>query len=472
MSSQSEEENPDKDPLAIDDSKNESDSDALVIDMDDGEESKKGTPSKKDETSFSEETPTKEANVSLDDSQKRQRKPNTSRLSTSDTEEKSKPPAKKQALNNIKDKRIPKKKSSPPPSITTSRPVSPSTETKPNVSPTKTVKFEQVEDALEAMFADLASDPEAKPEIVPKEEPVEKKTSTDKIDEKSEKKQKAVKKENIPQASTKSTSSTKSKPPTSSTQSTNTKAAKKKVLTKKPKVDDRPHINGSNKTINRKSLQERSKDKPDLKQKVIAAGFGYGSHSTTTLSSKYDAKTPDESWKCVFCKRSSHFQGLGDLFGPYFASKEVMSNVNQRSPSKKQDLASKFIIGGADKKKRKRILSSPDHSTPAAASEQLHHSSPLHPLQQNSQGSGVEVWFHEDCVCWMPTVKFVGHNLLGLDEAIRQSHVEMCSKCHLTGSTLGCVHRGCRETAHYLCARSSFWMIDEETFKALCPQHL
>ncbi len=46
-------------------------------------------------------------------------------------------------------------------------------------------------------------------------------------------------------------------------------------------------------------------EKPDLEAKVRASGFG--SHSTT-LSSKYDARKPDESWLCVFCKKSSHYQ--------------------------------------------------------------------------------------------------------------------------------------------------------------------
>jgi len=50
---------------------------------------------------------------------------------------------------------------------------------------------------------------------------------------------------------------------------------------------------------------EKTMEKPDLEAKVRASGFG--AH-TTTLSSKYDARKPDESWHCVFCKRSSHYQ--------------------------------------------------------------------------------------------------------------------------------------------------------------------
>ena len=66
-------------------------------------------------------------------------------------------------------------------------------------------------------------------------------------------------------------------------------------------------------------------------------------------------------WICVFCHQGSHHSGLGDLFGPYFVSPNVvdMSPRNMSSmgsptyihplspsPSKsKQELAVKFIIG-------------------------------------------------------------------------------------------------------------------------------
>ena len=56
---------------------------------------------------------------------------------------------------------------------------------------------------------------------------------------------------------------------------------------------------------------EKTMEKPDLEAKVRASGFG--SH-TTTLSSKYDARKPDESWLCVFCKRSSHYQVTPKIF--------------------------------------------------------------------------------------------------------------------------------------------------------------
>ena len=76
---------------------------------------------------------------------------------------------------------------------------------------------------------------------------------------------------------------------------------------------------------------------------------------------RYDPKKLDPTWICVFCHQGSHHSGLGDLFGPYFVSPNVvdMSPRNMSSmgsptyihplspsPSKsKQELAVKFIIG-------------------------------------------------------------------------------------------------------------------------------
>uniref|UniRef100_A0A2A4J3F1 PHD-type domain-containing protein n=1 Tax=Heliothis virescens TaxID=7102 RepID=A0A2A4J3F1_HELVI len=41
-----------------------------------------------------------------------------------------------------------------------------------------------------------------------------------------------------------------------------------------------------------------------------------GLHAST-LGLRYDASTPDASWRCAFCARGPHAAALGDLFGPY-----------------------------------------------------------------------------------------------------------------------------------------------------------
>ena len=76
---------------------------------------------------------------------------------------------------------------------------------------------------------------------------------------------------------------------------------------------------------------------------------------------RYNPKTLDPTWICVFCNQGSHQSGLGDLFGPYFVSSStldipgrntttvgspVYTHPTSPSPSKtKQGLAGKFILG-------------------------------------------------------------------------------------------------------------------------------
>jgi hypothetical protein len=90
------------------------------------------------------------------------------------------------------------------------------------------------------------------------------------------------------------------------------------------------------------------------------AGLGFSS----AMAQHYDAFTTDETWVCAFCKRGSHHNALGDLFGPYF-------------------------VQTAKKKKK------------------------------------FEVWVHEECCVWAPGVGLVGQRLIGLQEAIFSSAEEV-----------------------------------------------
>ena len=102
------------------------------------------------------------------------------------------------------------------------------------------------------------------------------------------------------------------------------------------------------------------RDSRDFDSRVRVTGFGLASALTTsTLSSRYDPRTVDESWVCVFCGQGSHHAAMGDLFGPYHVAAEVMASSTSaaggspttpshfRSPAKNssQDLAMKFILG-------------------------------------------------------------------------------------------------------------------------------
>ena len=155
--------------------------------------------------------------------------------------------------------------------------------------------------------------------------------------------------------------------------------------------------------------------------------------------------------------------------------------------------------GGSGKKKRHRKASTEGGSH-------------MRELQNAISGQGassetdkVEVWFHEDCISWMSDVRLVGHVILGnkficishifqgffiyhsvlinlhnsiklyilsgLEDAISSSRKAICFKCNLPGSTLGCISVGCRELAHFHCAKEAHWAIDENNFQARCSRH-
>jgi len=344
-----------------------------------------------------------------------------------------------------------------------------------------TKKFEQVENELEAMFADLEQDIEAS-EIKPKVEDLD-----DDISEVKEVKKEAkvikkeVKKEpkDTKESSVKKPKKKESKPSKPRRKSTETKktkkeqenekAAKNDNLTEQEKllqkfkgpfvrvdgtVEDPYWTNVVNNTTD--SLERSDEQHPDLDQITRVAGFGY---TLTTLSKNYNPKNFDESWVCVFCRQPPHHNGLGDLFGPYYVPTTQWKKLNLPSPQKaNKDLASSFILGGSDQAgaKAKRKLQQQKKKVIESAS----------PKKSNES----EVWFHEDCVCWMPTVRLVGAQLLGLSEAIRMSQKAVCSKCHHRGCTLACSTIRCRETVHYTCAQEADWDIDEETMSAKCDK--
>ena len=193
------------------------------------------------------------------------------------------------------------------------------------------------------------------------------------------------------------------------------------------------------------------------------------------MNKNYNPRNADESWLCVFCRKPSHFSGLGDLFGPYYIDSTQWNSLNlpspasklqQQSSKSKSDLASSFILGGSDQAGAKAKRRQKRKSGMLA-------SSPLSPLSTstNSEHSDQsEVWFHEDCICWMPQIRLIGCQILGLSEAIRVSQRAVCGKCNNQGSTLACSQMRCRETVHYPCGQDLNWSIDEENFIARCPR--
>ena len=186
----------------------------------------------------------------------------------------------------------------------------------------------------------------------------------------------------------------------------------------------------------------------------------------TALSAKYDVKNNDESWVCVFCRKSTHYCGLGDLFGPYHIPSDQWKSLNLPTVDKpSKDIVSSFIKGGSDQAgaKAKKKLAQKKKSV-TGNTESPSKSSPIKSDQKS------EIWFHEDCVCWLPQIRLMGNRILGLPEAIRVSQKTACSKCNHKGCTIACSKVRCHETVHYPCAQALHWEIDDDNFSARCQK--
>ena len=222
-----------------------------------------------------------------------------------------------------------------------------------------------------------------------------------------------------------------------------------------------PHfVNVINSASDALDDKDKKKGMSDFDQRLRVISFGPSCNST--LSSKYDPKVIDESWKCVFCHKGSHTEGLGDLYGPYFVSQEVIKRgLNDVSPVKsRQEIAASFVLGSNPKKRKRGKFPELPSKDPNSAT---------HGKVGNDEA---EVWCHEDCLCWNPEIRLVGSHIFGIEDAIGRTQKAPCSLCHLPGSTICCIRPGCRDVAHFLCANSNNWRLNEDLFQAYCHKHV
>ena len=103
---------------------------------------------------------------------------------------------------------------------------------------------------------------------------------------------------------------------------------------------------------------------------------------SSTISKEYDHKNVDETWKCVFCHQRTWYRGLGDLFGPYFVKMEN-DDLEKQTAVPAKNMSSK---SGRSKRGEKEVR---NHGEEEGEEER-------------------EVWFHEDCLVWIPGIYVIG----------------------------------------------------------------
>lgn len=156
----------------------------------------------------------------------------------------------------------------------------------------------------------------------------------------------------------------------------------------------------------------------------------------TAIAMECDSTTNIDLWICVFCKIGPFCQltKLGDLFGPYIIS-----------------------------------TTSPDFYKTGVSINQIKDTeiSGMYKIGEETY----EIWIHERCALWAPSVFMAGSKLMGLECAAWSYCRTKCMYCERTGANVSCSHGTCDEAAHIFCAMVNYWTLVEDEYKALCPRH-
>lgn len=147
------------------------------------------------------------------------------------------------------------------------------------------------------------------------------------------------------------------------------------------------------------------------------------SNQSVSLISSRDKPDPitdwDSPWICCLCSNPANYRmDMGDLFGPY----RVNLDLDE------------------------------------------HHSN------GESKGKAFkELWLHEGCAVWSPTIYLKDNRLRGIAGALSEANISKCSSCKNFGATLKC--SSCIKKYHFPCAINDECTFDEEEYTVLCKNH-
>ncbi|XP_064603560.1 uncharacterized protein LOC135468974 isoform X2 [Liolophura sinensis] len=175
-------------------------------------------------------------------------------------------------------------------------------------------------------------------------------------------------------------------------------------------------------------------------------------------------------WYCCICRKHSSYKFLGDLFGPYYPKgyQPAPSTAEDGSEKPKQRRKKMFVL--ADQVPNYAALMKPVKGKKLAGEKKLS-LSPSFELASGAIADSDELWVHEDCVLWSDGVYLIENNIYGLQEAANVAATAACSCCKEVGASIGCLHKGCSQKYHYVCAVETECYLDEENFSLLCLKH-
>ncbi|KAI5097355.1 retinoic acid-induced protein 1, partial [Silurus meridionalis] len=218
---------------------------------------------------------------------------------------------------------------------------------------------------------------------------------------------------------------------------------------------------------------------------------------------------------CCLCGKPANYRELGDLCGPYYPENTIprktlsltyhedfrqnrdmdqakveMCSTEQIKDMKREGVEGSFQEGTSEgdcrqvmRERRAQLRSHLGLRTrfkrlqllqgragggvPPAGEEGFY--SVLQRLQLEAEVN--EHWAHESCTVWTSGVILIADKLYGLKEAAQESTLTKCSKCQSEGASIGCSWKNCIHKYHYVCAKETGCIFDEDTFLIKCPKH-
>ncbi|KAI1883959.1 hypothetical protein AGOR_G00221460 [Albula goreensis] len=82
-----------------------------------------------------------------------------------------------------------------------------------------------------------------------------------------------------------------------------------------------------------------------------------------------------------------------------------------------------------------------------------------------------EHWAHEACAIWTNGVILIAGKLYGLTEAIHAAAHTQCSACQAVGASISCSREGCSQIFHFVCAKDTGCLLQEDNFSLKCTKH-
>jgi BRCA1-associated RING domain protein 1 len=79
---------------------------------------------------------------------------------------------------------------------------------------------------------------------------------------------------------------------------------------------------------------------------------------------------------------------------------------------------------------------------------------------------------HELCAIWTPEVFLDDNNRFkNMAKALKRCKKLKCTFCGDLGAGLGCLNKDCKNTFHFLCAKTAACLLVGSRFIIFCPEH-